>query len=61
MGEPFWEKVWNVRVLNHHKDIVRPPFNFFSIIDLVARENELLIPVPLSAGTHKIQINYTWK
>lgn len=26
-----------------------------------ARENELLIPVPLSAGTHKIQINYTWK
>ncbi|MDB4537974.1 PA14 domain-containing protein [Akkermansiaceae bacterium] len=26
-----------------------------------ARENELLIPVPLTAGTHKIQLNYSWK
>jgi hypothetical protein len=25
------------------------------------RENELLIPVPLTPGTHTITINYTWK
>ncbi len=25
------------------------------------RENELLIPIPLTPGTHKIEISYTWK
>ena len=27
----------------------------------LARDNELLVPVPLTAGTHKIELNYTWK